>query len=111
MAARYDRAAIRLYASSLLFGEAFSDVMRKNVESAPEGLADCLVDVASRCACLAGEKSSVASHTPASEVLNAPPEWESAVDHLRDASRILEGLEVLHLRSTRNAATKTQVHI
>lgn len=110
-AARYDRAAIRLYASSLLFGEAFSDVMRKNMESAPEGLADCLVGVASRCACLAGEKPSITPHTPASEILNVPAEWQSAVDHLRAASRILEGLEVLHLRSTGTVATKTQVRI
>jgi uncharacterized membrane protein YgaE (UPF0421/DUF939 family) len=52
LAARYDRLAIRLFASTLLFGEALADALRSGDEP-PPWLRDRVVQVANRCEALA----------------------------------------------------------
>lgn len=97
MAARYDRRAIRLYASSLLFGEAFADAMRKHAEPVPEGLAACIRDTAARCVRLAADQPEATRLiTRATEPINVAPGWRSAVDHWRAVSDVLTSLEALN---------------
>ncbi len=97
MSARYDRRAIRLYASSLLFGEAFADAMRKHVEPVPQGLVGCILDAAARCARLAGDRATAESAVPRPlEPANVGPGWETVIDHWRSVSDVLTSLEELH---------------
>lgn len=96
MALRYDRHAIRLYASSLLFGEAFSDAMRKQMAPVPEGLALAIRDTGIQC-------SSLASDLPVGprvrEVVNVGSGWEVTVEHWRSVCEVLSSLEELHPKS------------
>ena len=55
IASRYERHAVRLYASSLLFAEAFADALRKEQGSPPASLHERLASVASGCAAIASD--------------------------------------------------------
>ncbi len=106
MAARYDRRAIRLYASSLLFGEAFADAMRKHAEPAPEGLAACILDAATRCVRLAGDQAATEpALARALEPVDVEPGWRTVVDHWRSVSDVLTSLEELHPSSSSKEQT------
>lgn len=96
MAARYDRRAIRLYASSLLFGEAFADAIRKGEQPVPQGLAACIHETAMRCTHLSDDRSateSVAARAP--EPNDVAPGWRTVIDHWRSVSEVLSSLEEL----------------
>ncbi|MCB5191649.1 FUSC family protein [Methylobacillus arboreus] len=95
-AARYDRHAIRLYASSLLFGEALENALRKQAESVPEELAARILDVAARCTDLAEEKpAAVPAIMQEADSSAIALEWRTAIDHLQSVSNILADLEAL----------------
>ena len=55
IAKRYERHAVRLYASSLLFAEAFADALRKEQGPPPASLHERLASVASGCAAIAND--------------------------------------------------------
>lgn len=97
VAGRYDRRAIRLYASSLLFGEALADAVRKHEQSVPAGFAACIQDTAARCARLAIDEFPVGPMTgpqaPGPDEIE--PGWRTAVDHWRSVSDVLASLEEL----------------
>ena len=90
--ARYDRRAIRLYASALLFGEALANALRKGVSPVPAGLAPFILDIAARCTRLANGSVETDVHDPASET-SGPTDWRSTIDHLRAVSDVLATLE------------------
>lgn len=95
-AARYDRRATRLYASSLLFGEALADALRKNTAPVPTGLAESVATAGARCAALAGERPHAQpDRAQAVESGTVAPGWRSTVDHLSSVSEVLTSLEVL----------------
>ena len=58
IANRYERHAVRLYASSLLFSEAFADALRKEQGSPPASLHERLANVARGCAAIANDSDS-----------------------------------------------------
>ncbi|HWJ05553.1 MAG TPA: FUSC family protein [Steroidobacteraceae bacterium] len=97
MAARYDRRAIRLFAASLLFGEALADALRKGAAPVPEGLADKIRSVADRCRRIprhdvaAGEGAGAATLADAS----AAVDWRPTVLHLQATCAVLTRLESL----------------
>lgn len=93
MTARYDRRAIRLYASSLLFAEAVANALRKNEAPAPGGLRDAILDVAERCAGLATGGRPARTHPPSP--LAATGDWQGVVHHLQTVSEVLAALEAL----------------
>lgn len=104
-AARYDRRAIRLYASSLLFAEAIANALRKGAAPVPEGLAETILDAAARCAVLAGAQS--ASVTASATVMTDPPanvEWHDTLLHLRAVFDVITSLEEI----TRSRASEPQ---
>ena len=84
----YDRHSVRLYASSLLFGEALADAVRKNEGPAPAGLEAQVRRVAARCIELAGGEpappqpasGSESQLSPAEEPVSAP--WQASLDRL-----------------------------
>lgn len=104
MAARYDRRAIRLYASSLLFGEAFADAIRKGEQPVPKGLVACIHETAARCARLGdGRADADALAGRAPEPADVEPGWRTVVDHWQSVSEVLYSLEELR-RSPRSLA-------
>jgi uncharacterized membrane protein YgaE (UPF0421/DUF939 family) len=83
IARRYDRRAIRLFASTLLFAEALADALRKGDEP-PAGLLDRVAMVASACASLAdgdGNHEALAISSAASDPV--PADWQACLEHLR----------------------------
>lgn len=106
MAARYDRRAIRLYASSLLFGEAFADALRKHAAPVPAGLAASIRDAGMRCARLAADQIEMEPSTVL-ELLPVGGEngWMTTVDHWHAVSEILTSLEALHAVQRSGAQT------
>lgn len=98
MAARYDRRAIRLYASSLLFGEAFADALRKHAAPVPAGLAASIRDAATRCARLAADQIEMEPSTARAlePVEGEKTGWKTTVDHWHAVSEVLTSLEALH---------------
>jgi len=84
IANRYERHAVRLYASSLLFAEAFADALRKEQGPAPSSLHQRLANVASGCASIANDDEHpvlipVASDELA-DVVSGP--WQLCMQHL-----------------------------
>jgi len=101
-AARYDRRAIRLYASALLFGEALANALRKKAVPVPDALAETILHVAARCSHLASadpEPNSVIEKDDRS----VPADWHSTLVHLRAVSDVLASLEGIN----RSLPTKT----
>ena len=100
MAARYDRRAIRLYASSLLFGEAFADALRKREQPVPQGLAACIHELATRCARLCdGQAGAEPEVARAPELADVGADWRTVVDHWQSVSEVLSSLEELRFAS------------
>ena len=88
LAARYDRRAVRLYASALLFSEALANALRKDAGVPPPGLEPRIVALADRCLAVVGDApaagAAVDTGVPAS-VDVAPaiaPSWQSCLEHL-----------------------------
>ena len=84
IANRYERHAVRLYASSLLFAEAFADALRKEQGPAPASLHERLANVASGCASIANDDEHpvlipVGSDELA-DVVSGP--WQLCMQHL-----------------------------
>jgi uncharacterized membrane protein YgaE (UPF0421/DUF939 family) len=79
---RYDRRAIRLYASALLFGEALANALRMG-GAPPTGLRERVRKVASLCAELAAEKplTDIPRRQPVCED-SISPLWRTCLDHL-----------------------------
>ena len=84
IASRYERHAVRLYASSLLFGEAFADALRKEEGPAPASLHQRLANVASGCASIAKESEKpvliTVSSNELADAVSAP--WQLCLQHL-----------------------------
>ncbi|MBL8667293.1 MAG: aromatic acid exporter family protein [Rhodospirillales bacterium] len=82
----YDRHSIRVYASTLLFGEALADAVRKRDGPPPPGLEERLRRVAASCIELAGgepapAKLAAAAPSPPSSMLASAP-WQASLDRL-----------------------------
>ena len=84
IASRYERHAVRLYASSLLFSEAFADALRKEQGPAPASLHERLENVASGCASIANDNERpVLIPVSASELADAvSAPWQLCLQHL-----------------------------
>jgi len=84
IASRYERHAVRLYASALLFGEAFADALRKEEGPPPASLHQRLANVASGCASIAKESEKpvliTVSSNELADVVSAP--WQLCLQHL-----------------------------
>ncbi|MCU1729865.1 FUSC family protein [Pseudomonas sp. 7P_10.2_Bac1] len=84
IASRYERHAVRLYASALLFSEAFADAMRKEQGAPPASMHERLASIASGCAAIAGNDETFdlapACDTPQDEAVSAP--WQICLQHL-----------------------------
>lgn len=91
-AARYDRRAIRLYASSLLFGEALANDVRQAAAPVPEGLAEAIANAAARCAALA-DAQPASSTTAVTADLPANVEWHETLLHLQAVFDVIASLE------------------
>ncbi|WP_454622053.1 FUSC family protein [Bradyrhizobium cenepequi] len=93
-AARYDRRAIRLYASSLLFGEALANALRKAASPMPEGLLESVLDAGARCSWLtSAEPAAVPTSAPSVTEETAAAEWRGALVHLHAIFAFLASLE------------------
>ena len=92
IASRYERHAVRLYASALLFSEAFADAMRKEQGSPPASLHERLASVASDCAAIASdiEKPALAPacNDQQAEAVSAP--WQICLQHLSTVESALQ---------------------
>src|SRR5262249_55073393 len=94
MAARYDRRAIRLYASSVLLGEAAANALRKGEAPPPEGLAAAIQELATRCVGIArGQPPSPTSWALAPDSVAA--DWHTTIVELQAVSEVLTSLESL----------------
>lgn len=83
IARRYDRRAIRLFASTLLFAEALASALRNGHEP-PSWLPSRVEMVASACAALADGSADRSDLTcPPPEWDSAPPGWHACLGHLR----------------------------
>lgn len=84
IASRYERHAVRLYASALLFGEAFADALRKEEGPPPASLHQRLANVASGCASIAKESEKpvliTVSSNELADAVSAP--WQLCLQHL-----------------------------
>lgn len=90
LAARYERHAIRLYASSLLFAEALANAIRKGAEAPPESLDARILSLAEKCDLLAAR----GSFGPQSAMHDLPPLAEIVPKH-RLWSPVLHRLELM----------------
>lgn len=96
MAARYDRRAIRLFAASLLFGEALADALRKGTAPVPEGLVEQIQDVADRCRRVPRhDVAPCAKPVAMSSDASVAADWRSTVLHLQATCAVLTRLEAL----------------
>ncbi|WP_147292494.1 hypothetical protein [Roseomonas mucosa] len=96
VAARYDRRAIRLYASSLLFAEALANALRKDAGRAPPGLAEQILDAADRCEKLAAAADiQEADHRSDAIETTRQGEWSYVQFHYHAVSDVLHSLEQL----------------
>ena len=91
-AARYDRRAIRLYASTLLFAEALANALRRG-EAPPPGLKERVDRVARICERLA--EGSTGSSDLARPTAHEPGSagWRTCLEHLRAVEEALQVLE------------------
>ena len=97
MAARYDRRAIRLYASSLLLAEAVADALRLGIRPVPTGLPAALAGLAARCRRLADGAAQplAAPPAPLPSAADVAQGWEAAVNHGQAVAEVLTSLEAL----------------
>ncbi|MGI6246316.1 MAG: FUSC family protein [Pseudochelatococcus sp.] len=93
-AARYDRHAIRLYSSALLFGEAIVGALRNSPGPAPAGMREAALETARRCARLA-EAAPIPGPLYRARPSLSDADWHEAAVHLRSASDALAALEEL----------------
>jgi uncharacterized membrane protein YgaE (UPF0421/DUF939 family) len=92
VARRYDRRAIRLFASTLLFAEALVDALR-NGHQPPVWLPSCVDMVAGACNALAaGATDPPEPRLPADWDASAPG-WQACLEHLRAVENTLAGLQ------------------
>lgn len=83
IASRYDRHSIRLYASALLFAEAFANAIRKDVGPPPDSLRERLEDVVLQCSCLSkGAPIPVQRPTKDTVLIPLTSPWRTCLDHL-----------------------------
>ena len=84
IASRYERHAVRLYASALLFAEAFADALRKEQGPIPDSLQQRLANVATRCAGLASGNPAPIELMPVPNNDRQPPSapWQICLQHL-----------------------------
>lgn len=87
LAARYERHAIRLYASSLLFAEAMANAIRKGAKDPPETLKQRILLIAERCETLAdrgsfGPQSALHDLAPLAEILPNDRLWSPVLHRL-----------------------------
>lgn len=91
IASRYERHAVRLYASALLFSEAFADAMRKEQGSPPTALHERLASVASGCAAIAGDtQQPVLATYDAQQVEAVSAPWQICLQHLSTVESALQ---------------------
>lgn len=99
IAARYDRQAIRLYASTLLFAEAMGTALGED-GGIPQGLQDRMLAIAARCDLLASGDGGLAG---ASHLLNAPATdrndglsatWNICMENLRLVELAVDDFQV-----------------
>jgi uncharacterized membrane protein YgaE (UPF0421/DUF939 family) len=87
LAARYERHAIRLYASSLLFAEAMANAIRKGAKEPPESLRKRILLIAQRCETLAdrgsfGPQSALHDLPPLAEIVPQDRLWSPVLHRL-----------------------------
>ncbi|KVV06791.1 MULTISPECIES: aromatic acid exporter family protein [unclassified Pseudomonas] len=91
IASRYERHAVRLYASALLFSEAFANALRKEQGTPPPSLHERLSCVATRCLALAREDNNTppTPNTPydVADISAAP--WQLCLEHLQTVESAL----------------------
>ena len=105
IARRYDRRAIRLFASTLFFAEALASALRNGHEP-PSWLPSRVDIVASACAALAdGAPARCGLTRPAPEWGAAPPGWRTCLEHLRAVENTLR---ILGEASCADPAVTTQ---
>jgi hypothetical protein len=93
IARRYDRRAIRLFASTLLFAEALANALRKGQEP-PSWLPGRVDMVASACAALADRSANASGLTLSSaEWEPVPAGWQACLEHLRAIENTLRVLQ------------------
>lgn len=91
-AARYDRRAIRLYASSLLFSEALANALRRGDEP-PPALAQRIARVAQIVLPSPDQPEGPQDPAPASAIEPLPaPSWRACLDHLEAVEHALRAL-------------------
>ncbi|XSG81720.1 MAG: FUSC family protein [Methyloligella sp. ZOD6] len=87
LAARYERHAIRLYASSLLFAEAMANAIRKGAKDPPESLKRRILLIAKKCDTLAdrgsfGPQSALHDLPPLAEIVPKDRLWSPVIHRL-----------------------------
>ncbi|MFP3517502.1 FUSC family protein [Pseudomonas sp. SIMBA_077] len=91
IASRYERHAVRLYASALLFSEAFADALRKEQGPPPASLHERLASIASDCAAIASNDEkpvlAPASDDQPDDAVSAP--WQICLQHLSTVENAL----------------------
>jgi uncharacterized membrane protein YgaE (UPF0421/DUF939 family) len=95
MATWYERQALRLYASTLLFGEALTDALRKN-DAPPDWLGNRVDRVAQICRTLADDSAGVDAVEYAvlpTWTAAATPSWRSCAEQLLAVEEALHVLE------------------
>lgn len=100
MASRYDRHAIRLYASALLFAEAFASALRKGDALPPAPLSSALAGIAARCAHVAEDRPAP-DFWEATVWLDIPlsTSWQRCVDSLGNVADALTQFEAIDRES------------
>ncbi|MCD9028373.1 FUSC family protein [Luteimonas sp. BDR2-5] len=98
LAARYDRRAVRLYASALLFAEALANALRKDTEAPPPGLDARVAGLADRCLALVGDAAQGAgTEAPAVGAVDPDraiaPSWQSCLEHLQAVEESLAAFQ------------------
>ena len=112
IAARYDRRAVRLYASTLLFGEALANALRKGVTPIPRSLRERIADVESDCVRVA-ENTGLHSEDSRMDLDSATagdvsPGWESCLQHLLAVEEALSGFQIVEASSRANGGKPFQ---
>ena len=92
LAARYDRRAIRLYASALLLAESVASALRHQ-DVPPPGLDDQLAALGRACAAIAAGSAAELPALPAHTDLAEDSGWHSSNQYLSDVRSALEAFE------------------
>ncbi len=96
MAARYDRRAVRLYASSLLLVEAVADALRLDIQPVPPALHAAIAGLAERCRRLADGAAPLVAPPVTLPASGVAPGWEATINHGQAVADVLSSLEALH---------------